>query len=54
MVLCCLFLCQRFDDDSTYVSSYHFKFRFGCLVASFSEIAVHSVNHIFSLYFDYL
>ena len=28
--------------------------RFGCLVATFLEITAHSVDNIFSLYFDYL
>ena len=28
--------------------------QFGCCVATFWEIAAHSVDHMFSLYFDYL
>ena len=32
---------------SPYVSSYYFQLGFGCLVATFWEIAAHSVDHMF-------
>ena len=34
--------------------SYYLKFGLGCRVATCWEIAAHSVDHMFSLYFDYL
>ena len=49
MVLCCLFWFQSFDDVSPYVFSNYFS------SVSFAEWpANHSVDHMFSLYFDYL
>ena len=33
--------------------SYYFKFGLGCLVATSLELAAHSVDHMFSLYFDF-
>ena len=54
MVLCCLFWCQSFGDLSPYVCSLYFYFSFGCSVATFWEIAAHSVGHLYLLYFVYL
>ena len=56
MVLCCLFWCQSFGDVSPYVCSYvvFLSVMFGLLSGLFWEIAAHSVDHMFSLYFDYL
>ena len=54
MVLCCLFCCQSFGDiDLSFVCSYYSKYGLGCSVATFWERAAHSVDHMFSLYFDY-
>ena len=47
MVLCCLFWCQSFCDVSSYVCSNYFS-----SVATFWEITAHSVDHMFSLYFE--
>ena len=42
------FWCQSLDDVSPYVCSYYFS---SVWMATFLEIAAHSVDHMFSLYF---
>ena len=43
-----------FDGVSPYFCTDYFQFGLGCWVATFWERAAHSVDHMFSLYFDYL
>ena len=47
------FLCQSFGDVSPYVCSYYFS-SVWLLSNTFWEIAALSVDHMFSLYLDYM
>ena len=53
MVDCCLFWCQGFGDVSRYVYSYYFSLVRVAEWPTFWEIAAHSVDHMFSLNYDY-
>ena len=51
MVLGRPFWCQSFSDVSPYMCSYYFS---SVSVAEWPPFCAHSVDHMFSLYFDYL
>ena len=42
-----------FGDVSPYICTYYFQFCLGYIVATFWERAAHSVDHMFSLYFEH-
>ena len=54
MMLFYVFFRASFGVVSPYDCTDYFQFGLGCWVATFWERVAHSVDNVFSLYFDYL